>query len=366
MIAFAERTGLGNSAIPPRRYLWTDAHAVCTFLSLYRHTGDEHFKVLAAALIDQVHEVLGRHRGDDPRKGWISGLGEAAGRAHPTAGGLRIGKRFNERRRSEAFDETLEWERDGQYFHYLTKWMHALYRAAAVLEEPRYGRWALELAEAAYAGFAAAAPGGKRLRWKMSIDLSYPLVPSSGQHDPLDGYITFLEISQSVPPGLDAELKELALMMSGRDWTSGDPLGIGGLLFDACRLFQLAAPTQAELPALIPALLGSAQDSLPMFLQRPDLHLQVEHRLAFRELGLAIGLHAVELMIRLVESNNREFPLRITQGLEDLSRYLPIAETIESFWYERRNQASYGWRAHEDINAVTLATSLLPGEFLSV
>jgi hypothetical protein len=45
----------------------------------------------------------------------------ATGAAHPTRGGLRIGKKLPERRPGEAFQERLEWERDGQYFHYLTK-----------------------------------------------------------------------------------------------------------------------------------------------------------------------------------------------------------------------------------------------------
>jgi hypothetical protein len=34
---------------------------------------------------------------------------------------LRIGKQLAERRPGERFDERLEWERDGQYFHYLTR-----------------------------------------------------------------------------------------------------------------------------------------------------------------------------------------------------------------------------------------------------
>ena len=130
MLAFAERTGLTALHRPPRRYLWTDAHAVCNFLSLYRQSGEDRYRNLAIALIDQVHDTLGRHRADDRRKGWISGLDEKEGQAHPTAGGLRIGKRLPERRRDEPFDERLEWDRDGQYFHYLTKWMQALARAA--------------------------------------------------------------------------------------------------------------------------------------------------------------------------------------------------------------------------------------------
>ena len=119
MTDFAHLTGLVD-AQPPRRYLWTDAFAVCNFLELYRPIGEEEYRQLALRLVDQVHHVQGRHRADDPRTGWISGLSEPEGEQHPTRGGLRIGKPLNERQPDEPFDERLEWERDGQYYHYLT------------------------------------------------------------------------------------------------------------------------------------------------------------------------------------------------------------------------------------------------------
>jgi hypothetical protein len=50
---------------------------------------------------------------------------------HPTRGGLRIGKQLPERRPGEPYDPQVEWDRDGQYFHYLTKWMHALDQASS-------------------------------------------------------------------------------------------------------------------------------------------------------------------------------------------------------------------------------------------
>ena len=54
--------------------------------------------------------------------------------------------------------------------------------------------------------------------WKMSIDLSYPLVTSMGQHDPLDGLITYSELQatarkyseQSAWPDLSAEIADIA------------------------------------------------------------------------------------------------------------------------------------------------------------
>src|SRR5436190_2055552 len=115
MVHFAERTG--SDGVNPRRYLWTDAVAVCNFLGLAHATGDGRYRNMALELVDRVHRVLGRHRPDEPRTGWISGLAEREGQAHPTRGGLRIGKPLPERGADEPFDERLEWERDGQYLH---------------------------------------------------------------------------------------------------------------------------------------------------------------------------------------------------------------------------------------------------------
>ena len=95
MLAFAERTGLASGR-PSQRYLWTDAFAVCNFLGLRDATGEERYAELALRLVDDVHWMLGRHRSDDLRRGWISGLGEDGGAAHPTRGGLRIGKELPE------------------------------------------------------------------------------------------------------------------------------------------------------------------------------------------------------------------------------------------------------------------------------
>ena len=193
MIEFANLTGLEPVSPHPIRYLWTDTFAACNFLELYRITEERTHLDLAVRLVHQVHHALGRHRDDDARKGWISGLSEMEGELHPTAGGLRIGKRLRERNAGEPMNEYLEWERDGQYFHYLSKWMHALNRVGRVTADPAYHVWAVELAQTANSAFCyqPSSGGGKRMYWKMSIDLSYPLVMSMGQHDPLDGYVTY-------------------------------------------------------------------------------------------------------------------------------------------------------------------------------
>ena len=64
MSDFANSTGLSDTSIEPRRYLWTDAFAVCNYLELYRHTSDAEFLKLALTLVDQVHITLGKHHRD--------------------------------------------------------------------------------------------------------------------------------------------------------------------------------------------------------------------------------------------------------------------------------------------------------------
>ena len=93
---FAASTGLTDTSRIPRRYLWTDAFAVCNYLELYRQTGEQTSLQLALKLVDQVHQILGQHRKDSVRSGWLSGLDEEQAQQHPTQAGLRIGKQLNE------------------------------------------------------------------------------------------------------------------------------------------------------------------------------------------------------------------------------------------------------------------------------
>jgi len=374
MLDFARDTGLTDSARAPRRYLWTDAHAVCSFLGLHRHTDDTRYLGLAKRLVDQVHYVLGRHREDDARDGWISGLDEEHGREHPTIGGLRIGKKMPERRRDEALDERLEWDRDGQYFHYLTKWMHALYCTSRASGDARYCVWAKELAAAAQEAFAVThGPGGEqRLLWKMSIDLSYPLVPSSGLHDPMDGYLTCQELGlcDALPaqrlaaPDLRAAIAATEGMLAGQQWFTEDALGIGGLLFDACRAVQLLAVGRLQQPQLVAKLLDAAQQSLQLFAKRSPLRLEPGHRLAFRELGLAIGLRGLPVMHDIVQRDHDSFTDNVPSLLDDLRQHVGLGDAIETFWLVPENREVATWRDHRDINAVMLATRLVPECFL--
>jgi hypothetical protein len=376
MQGFARDTGLDPVATHPRRYLWTDSFAVCNYLELFRRTEDDTYRDLALRLVGQVHSVLGRHREDDPRSGWISGLSDREGTLHPTIGGLRIGKTRNERKPGEAPDERMEWEQDGQYYHYLTRWMHALNQTGRVTGDPVYTRWAVELARTAHARFIYTPSSGrqKRMYWKMSIDLTRPQVSSMGLHDPLDGMVTYCRLHMRLVnlrdrfsgPDLRAEIRDMAGLCRDRNFATDDPLGIGGLLADANHIAGLMVEGGFTCHALLESVVSSALRGIESYLQTGPFRISPEHRLAFRELGLSIGLSAVLPLWDRIERNPGLFEPggNISRKVGAFERYIPLADTITGFWLDEKNRESSTWLEHRDINAVMLATSLAPGAYL--
>lgn len=318
MLEFADDTGV-SSEKPPKRYLWTDAFAVCNFIQLYKHTEKHSYKQLAIKLVDQVHDTLGKHREDDPREGWLSS------KEHPTRNGLRIGKSLPERKPNEPIDQDLEWERDGQYFHYLTKWMIALVKMGKLCGDDTYYIWAADLLKASTEFIHDG-----RMYWKMSIDLSRPLIQSMGQHDPLNGYVTFKMVNRCVEEDLTNLIEKMHELMNPTQFPTTDPLGMGEMLVDAYRLFQMKGDKN-----LISKLLESTEFGLTTF-------NKTVHSLAFRELGLAIGLDA-------------------SKRMEKLQSHWETKQYIVDYWLTHRD-----WEEHKDINRVMLATSLQPEEFLTV
>lgn len=352
---FAASTGLATGDTFSRRYLWTDAFAVCNWLGLGEVDR-------ARDLVEQVHSVLGRHRDDDPRNGWISGLSDEEGARHPTAGGLRIGKPLPERRPADPYDPRLEWERDGQYFHYLTRWIRALERMAAGTGEERYRGWAFELARVAFDRFShGIGPVPNRLHWKMSIDLTRPLLPSMGQHDPLDGYVALSEIRAGSAGDLESRIHVLDGMGAGSDWITEDPLGAGALLTYAWLLYRSNGDRRDQ-AAVLDRVIRAAALSLREVRDARFTDLPAARRLAFRELGLAIGLAAVERLgaVELPPAVGAE----ATRQLDELREATPLGRTITDFWLDPGNRQAATWLEHEDISTVMLATAVHPAGYL--
>jgi hypothetical protein len=258
------------------------------------------------------------------------------------------------------------------YYHYLTKWMHALNRVSRVTGDFIYNTLAIELAKTAHARFTydPSSGGQKRMYWKMSIDLSYPLVESMGHHDPLDGFITYSQLQataakdseRSMCLDLNAEITDMANLCEGKSWATDDPLGLGGLLCDVYRVAQLIIDENFEQTDLLEILLDSSLPGLESYSRNNPLRGPAQYRLAFRELGLSIGLRAVNKLQVLIEENpdlfNKKNPLH--SRIETVMRYAPLIEVIENFWLEATNREASSWTEHQDINMVMLATSLTP------
>lgn len=369
MEGFADATSIFQSPAGSRRYLWTDAFAVCNFITLYRITEHNRFLETALRLVAQVHETLGRHRVDDARHGWISGLSERQGRKHPTRGGLRIGKTLKERHPTEPFDEHLEWSRDGQYFHYLTKWAHALVVVGNETGDETFLQQAEELMGGVLPHFLYA-PGTstqRRIYWKMSIDLTRPLIPSMGHLDPLDGLVLLHELHWMQSQKQDTfqdERDYLAEVCGQSQWRTTDMLSLGSLMIEAYRMGQLLIRDEDIELALVYDVINGAYEGL-VELADVDWNTPPELRLAFRELGLVIGLKAIgrfsELMLR--DSGLRDI---LGKKLVAFERFLPLIGVLESYWSAPEKRMNGTWTKHADINEVMLATALLPHAFLEL
>jgi hypothetical protein len=237
--------------------------------------------------------------------------------------------------------------------------MHALCRAAFATGSPAHIVQALDLGVGAFNGFTHRSASGDvaGIYWKMSTDLSRPLISALGMHDALDGFITFQEIrhaASKIPPGgpapnLDSAIDTLSNLCRNRDWVTDDPLGIGGLLFDICRLSQLGDGDADQ--ELLGNLTAASQEGLRAFLASRGLARPAAQRLAFRELGLAIGLAGVS-------------DIDGAHGASD--QYRSLAERIVNDWLPLAHSPDELWQAHQDINDVMLATALTPRTFISI
>ncbi len=152
----------------------------------------------------------------------------------------------------------------------------------------------------------------------------------------------------------------------GKEWATEDPLGIGGLLSDAYRVAQLSAVGGFKQPGLIQGLLESSQTGLDAYARGPQFGLPADYRLAFRELGMTIGLHAVERIEARVgkkpDASSWKHPVSLQ--LDRLKRHTRLTEEIETFWLDPKNREVSSWADHPDINSVMLATSLAPDGYL--
>lgn len=375
MLDFSESTGISDGSEKQSRFLWSDSFALINFLELYRQTGNEKFKDSAFNLLNQVHNVLGFHREDDQRSGRISGFSDEDGEKHPTIRGLRIGKSENERKISEPCDEKKEVNRDGQYFHYLTKWIHALNLLSKVTSNQLYNDWAIELVKGVHPKFVYFdnQKQNKSIYRKMSIDLSYPLVAAMRELDSLDGYISYNQLRSSaevknVSHDLTFEISDMLEISKGCNWNSENLLEIGELLSNSYRLAQLIVKENLNDFDLLNKILESALYGLEGCAKRDYLSIPAEFRVPYREFSLSIGLSVSDLFKILIEEHPDTFKgnKKLMTNLALLGRNVRLKSMIEKFWMDDSNKRTKNWIEYKAINTAMLATSLMPEGFLKI
>lgn len=198
--------------------------------------------------------------------------------------------------------------------------------------------------------------------WKMSTDLSRPLVTNMGMHDPLEGLICCLGIINRFPDRIsefDFMLTVFDKMCEGINWETSDSLGIGALLLNSLRLkFQKEHVPENISPE---SLMQQSLQSLDNF-QQNLFNENANRRLAFRECGLALGIQMIKGIYE--KYHYPDIPHARLQN------YFLLAEDFEDFWLNPKNHECHTWKDHLDINEVSLAASLLgnlqPEVFLTI
>lgn len=169
------------------RYLWTDSFGVVLLVSLYRELGEKKYLDEAKEVVNEVFRVLGRNKG------------------------LRIGEPA---------------ERDGQYFHYLAKWMQALNELGKI--EPEYHKMAVDLVKQVHAQFVVPHQG---VYWKMKEDLSGPYPGYGfGGLDFYQGYAIYRIIDSSALSSEIGDMYDL-IQRNYYQFSCTQDLGLGDMLY---------------------------------------------------------------------------------------------------------------------------------------
>ena len=117
-------------------------------------------------------------------------------------------------------------------------------------------------------------------------------------------------------------------------------------------------------PELVAALLAAVGTGLERYVEEAELQAPPHHRLAFRELGLAIGLAGLSVLQSAPLASRLKSSSLTSLG--EIARRAPLRSEIESSWLRPANRQTPTWMAHQDINDVMLATSLMPEGFLAI
>ena len=148
-----------------------------------------------------------------------------------------------------------------------------------------------------------------------------------------------LEASESFD--LESEIKDLVGICEGRDWHTDDLLGLGGLLCDGFRVAQLFVKGVLEGSDMLRIILDASIPGFKYPGRENFLYTPARFRLAFRELGLSIGLHALERLDAFIRENLAVF--------KDDRDILILLKTLWKFMFIETGSSIFGAIQQQEI-----------------
>jgi hypothetical protein len=254
-----------NEGIWPngKRYLWTDSYGIILLVSLYKETKEEKFLNDAEFVVGEVKRVLGRSKG------------------------VRIGE---------------EPDREGQYFHYLMKWVHALNEIGRYI--PKYHKEAIQTIKDIHPHFYVPNAG---IFWKMKEDLSenYPGF-GFGSLDCYDAFITYRLVDKDV---LSKEISQISTLVEKyyKSFSCSQDLGLGEVLW-MTHYFpdeKWSKHIQNVSIETLNKMWISKSDKEGYFIR--DYIWERDFILAFGNFGVSVGLQSLNLWPKRVEKLNNFF-----------------------------------------------------------
>jgi hypothetical protein len=160
-------------------------------------------------------------------------------------------------------------------------------------------------------------------------------------------------------------IADYTAMLADSPLETGDPLGLGGLLADAWRIAQLAECAALADGRLLARVLAAARAGLDEYVRAGEWRADPSRRLAFRELGLAIGLAALGPLRATLDQWPAPAP-PIARLVDELARHAALGAALGACWSEPAHRRAPAWIEHRDINDVMLATWLAPSGYLDL
>lgn len=391
-------------------YLWTSAFGLLHMLKFENKLNVEKY-------IDQVHNSLGMHTNGKMRLSdiielkWIENLSEEekdlinklCEDKDSLLGSLRIGK-------FEQYQDSSFKEEPGIYLHYCTKWAYALIKTSQVSKNKIYlyqsANMMLSMCEKSV---NLSDDSNINYHRKMNQTLNEPEQSGEILHDPLDVFITLLDLIYNfIKYEKNKKVKEIYIKLllkklivnikrieeyniNPKLLKTSDQLGIGFLLVSSFKLRHLINKFRSILKGnqlldtffrhynyikfmklLKKLYLNCLVLATNNFQEYSQFTKDVIHSDAYRWLGIAIGLKA----IRNLDLNNKK-TLKKMEGKKKNSKIKknidltarPFIEKIMNNYETRKhihnnfNKESYmksNWKEHLDINIVTYLYSKNP------